>query len=138
MKISTTSDIAACHALRLAVFVEEQGISHDDEFDDLDATATHLLAEQDGKAIGTARLVFLDDTVKLGRICVLPEARGTGVGRALIAEGIALGKARHGITRAYLSAQTNVIPFYESLGFRAYGEVYDDAGIPHQDMERSV
>lgn len=138
MRIETTSDIDTCRALRRAVFIEEQGIREEDEWDDLDGEAIHLLAWQGGAPVGTARILTQGGTGKIGRVCVLPEARGTGLGRQLICAGMDVLRARPGITRAKLGAQTHAIGFYEKLGFVADGPIYDDAGIPHRDMIREL
>lgn len=134
IEIRVTQDIAACHDLRRRVFIEEQGISEADEMDDLDDQATHLLALQDGQPVGTARLLQKGRTGKIGRVCVLPVARGTGLGAALIRAGIDHFAADTGFDEVYLSAQVPVLGFYERLGFVAHGPEYDDAGIPHRDM----
>lgn len=134
IEIRVTQDIAACHDLRRRVFIEEQGISEADEMDDLDDQATHLLALQDGQPVGTARLLQKGRTGKIGRVCVLPVARGTGLGAALIRAGIDHFAADPSFDEVYLSAQVPVLGFYERLGFVAHGPEYDDAGIPHRDM----
>ncbi|HRK42265.1 MAG TPA: GNAT family N-acetyltransferase [Gemmobacter sp.] len=134
LSISATKDIAACLALRRAVFIEEQGIAEAEEIDDLDGEAVHLLALQDGQPVGTARLLSKGTTGKIGRVCVLPQARGTGLGAALIRAGIAHFSADPAYDSVYLSAQEPALGFYEKLGFTAHGPAYDDAGIPHRDM----
>ena len=80
ISIAPTRDIATCRALRRRVFIEEQGVSEADELDDLDDQAIHLLATKDGTPLGSARLLVLGETGKIGRVCVLPQARGTGLG----------------------------------------------------------
>ena len=132
--IGKTEDLAACLALRRAVFIDEQGVSEADEIDDLDAEAVHLLAIKDTAPVGTARLLILGYTGKIGRVCVLPEARGTGLGAALIRAAVAEFAAMGGISQVKLGAQVHALGFYEALGFTAFGPVYDDAGIPHRDM----
>ncbi len=132
--IAATDDIAACVALRRRVFIEEQGISEADEIDDLDAEAIHLLATLDGRPVGTARLLLRGDTGKIGRVCVLAEARGLGLGAELIRAGIAHFRQMPGVTHARLGAQCHAQGFYAKLGFTPVGDIYDDAGIPHQDM----
>jgi predicted GNAT family N-acyltransferase len=134
IRISTTRDIAACLALRRAVFIKEQGVSEADEMDDLDDTAIHLLAMVDGHPTGTARLLITGTTGKIGRVCVLAPARGTGLGAALIRASLHELRQHPLLTIAKLGAQTRAIAFYERLGFTAAGPVYDDAGIPHRDM----
>jgi ElaA protein len=132
--IEETRNIATCRALRRTVFIEEQGVSEADEVDDLDDSAIHLLATQDGQAIGSARLLVLGETGKIGRVCVLREGRGTGIGAALIRAAVARLRAEAGVTKAKLGAQTHALGFYAGLGFAPVGEVYLDAGIEHQDM----
>lgn len=136
--IAQTDDIAACHALRRAVFMDEQNVSEADEFDGLDGGALHLLAWVGDQPVGTARIVLVGDQAKIGRVCVSKQARGTGVGAAIIAASLDLARAQPGVTTAKLGAQVHALPFYEKLGFTAFGPVYDDAGIPHRDMERPL
>ena len=136
--IAVTDDLAACHALRRAVFMDEQGISEAEEFDDLDAQAVQMLAVDALGPVGTARLLFDGATGKIGRVCVLPRARGTGLGAALIRAALDELRRRPGIETARLGAQVRVMPFYARLGFAPVGEVYDDAGIPHRDMVRAL
>ncbi|MTE01798.1 GNAT family N-acetyltransferase [Paracoccus sp. YIM 132242] len=138
MKIEPTTDLAACLALRRTVFIHEQGVPEDREIDGLDNEAIHLLATRDGQPIGSARILLSGNTGKIGRVCVLPAARGAGLGAALIRAALDVLRVQPGITRAKLGAQTHALGFYEKLGFVAYGPVYDDAGIPHRDMTREL
>jgi ElaA protein len=137
VRVARTDDLEACLALRRTVFVEEQGVPEELERDDHDATALHLLATLDGRPVGTARLLVKGDTGKIGRVCVLPEARGAGVGAALIRAAVEDLRGL-GLRQAKLGSQVHAIPFYERLGFTAEGPVYDDAGIPHRDMVRAL
>ena len=132
--IRPTADIATCRLLRRKVFIEEQGVSEADEIDDKDDEAIHLLATVDGAPMGSARLLLSGNTGKIGRVCVLPAARGTGLGAALLRAAVAELRRQPGLTRAKLGAQTHALGFYERLGFTAEGPIYDDAGIPHRDM----
>ena len=132
--IRPTRDIATCRLLRRKVFIEEQGVSEADEIDDKDDEAIHLLATVDGAPMGSARLLLSGNTGKIGRVCVLPAARGTGLGAALMRAAVAELRRQPGLTRAKLGAQTHALGFYERLGFTAEGPIYDDAGIPHRDM----
>ena len=134
LRIGLTRDLAACLALRRVVFIGEQGVPEADEIDGRDDAALHLLATLDGVPVGTARLLVAGDTGKIGRVCVLRAHRGTGLGAALIAASLQVLRDQPGLTRAKLSAQTGALGFYEKLGFTARGAVYQDAGIPHQDM----
>lgn len=134
IQIAPSRDIATCLLLRRRVFIDEQGITEADELDNLDGEAIHLLAHLDGRPVGSARLLIRGEMGVIGRVCVLAEARGTGLGAALIRAALAELRRHPGLTQAKLGAQTYALGFYERLGFVAIGPVYDDAGIPHQDM----
>ena len=133
IQITPTRDIATCRHLRRVVFIEEQGVPEADEIDDKDDAAIHLLATENGTPVGSARLLIMGDTGKIGRVCVLKSHRGTGLGAALIRAAITELR-KHGLTRAKLGSQTHAIGFYERLGFTPTGPEYIDAGIPHRDM----
>jgi predicted GNAT family N-acyltransferase len=121
--------------VRRAVFIDEQGVPEAMEWYADDAGALHLLAlDGAGQAIGCARL--LPDG-HVGRMAVLPAWRGRGVGRALLDATIDAAQAR-GHTLLKLSAQTHAAGFYARAGFVAMGEEYEEAGIPHVAMQKSV
>lgn len=132
--IAETRDIATCRALRRIVFIQEQSVPEADEIDDLDDVAIHLLATDDGQPIGAARLLVDSETGKIGRVCVLAPHRGRGIGADLIRAAVARFGQMPEITRVKLGAQTHALGFYARLGFIAYGPLYMDAGIEHQDM----
>ncbi|MDO8985177.1 GNAT family N-acetyltransferase [Cypionkella sp.] len=134
LAIVETRDIALCRQLRRVVFIEEQGVSEADEVDDLDDVALHLLALLDGQAVGSARLLVQGEVGKIGRVCVLSQARGAGIGAALIKAAVARFRGVEGVTKAKLGAQVHALGFYKGLGFEVMGPVYDDAGIDHRDM----
>ncbi|MBY5933594.1 GNAT family N-acetyltransferase [Tateyamaria omphalii] len=136
--IAQTEDLAACHALRRTVFIEEQGVSEAEEVDGRDGDALHVLATLDGVPVGCARILIDGAVAKIGRVCVLKSARGTGLGAAIIETCLDVARRNKALTRAKLGAQTHALAFYERLGFVAFGPVYDDAGIPHRDMERPL
>ena len=138
MKIAFTDDVETCLRLRRIVFIDEQKVPEADEVDGKDGEALHMLAWDNGTPIGTARVFEMGDTLKIGRVCVLAEARGKGVGQALIAAALDYGRSKVGIKRALLGSQKHAVRFYEALGFTTTGPEYDDAGIPHQDMECAV
>lgn len=134
----TEADRAACFALRDAVFVEEQGVSKEEEYDGRDGAARHLLARLHGTPAGTLRMRVLDDAVKLERVCVARAVRGRGIGAALTRAALDMAREMPGVRAARLGAQVPVIGFYERLGFTAHGLEYLDAGIPHRDMTRPL
>ncbi len=120
----------------MRVFVVEQAVPIEEEVDDYDATAIQYLAGIGSRAVGTARLVNLGRGVgKIGRVAVHQEWRGTGVGSSLVEHIIRTDGADCALLT--LDSQLAAIPFYERFGFRATGDVFMDAGIPHRRMERS-
>jgi len=122
-------------AVRRAVFIEEQAIPEDMEWDDFDAVCPHAIAEDtNGNAVGCGRL--LPDG-HIGRLAVLRGWRGRGVGAALLAHLMDLARSR-GHARAILEAQTRAMPFYVRHGFAAAGDEYLEAGIPHRTMTRTL
>lgn len=137
-EIAETQDLDICLDLRRIVFIEEQGVSVEDERDGRDAEAIHLLMRLGDEAIGTARILVTGETAKIGRVCILSAHRGIGYGAALVEACCVAAARRPGVTTARLGAQTHAIGFYEGLGFAAHGPIYDDAGIPHRDMTRAV
>jgi predicted GNAT family N-acyltransferase len=132
--IAVTDDITTCRRLRRLVFIEEQGVDEADEVDDKDDDAIHLLATVSGRPVGTARLLHDGNTGKIGRVCVIRDLRGTGLGAALIRACVDQFRAMPGIERVKLGAQTQALGFYERLGFQPVGAIYQDAGIAHRDM----
>ncbi|MBC9712194.1 GNAT family N-acetyltransferase [Streptomyces sp. TRM66268-LWL] len=139
-------DRAACFAVRKEVFVAEQGVAEEIEYDEYDASAVHVLAvrAEDGVALGTGRLLFGDAGLaktgdasvgSLGRLAVAKAARGLGVGIALV-RAIEECAAARGLSAVDLHAQTHALGFYERLGYEAYGPEFLDAGIPHRGMRR--
>jgi predicted GNAT family N-acyltransferase len=124
---------ARAEPVRYAVFVEEQKVPAEIELDDLDPLSLHALAlDDEGRVLGTGRL--LPDG-HIGRMAVLRQARGSGVGSALLQALMQAARAR-GDREVLLSAQTHAMPFYERFGFVAEGGQYDDAGIAHRMMRR--
>lgn len=121
-------------AVRTAVFIHEQAIPEEDEWDELDAVSVHLVARLDGRAVGTGRL--LPDG-RIGRMAVLREARGTGLGSAMLLRLMAAASAA-GHRETTLNAQVAVMPFYAAHGFQPEGAVFDECGIPHQRMRATL
>ncbi|WP_108444774.1 GNAT family N-acetyltransferase [Halomonas denitrificans] len=117
--------------IRRVVFIEEQRVPIEEEWDGRDGVCRHFLALQDGRPVGTARLL---PDAHIGRVAVLAEARGLGVGVALMRAAIEAAR-RDGHPRVELAAQTHALAFYERLGFEAQGGEFLDAGIPHRNMQ---
>jgi predicted GNAT family N-acyltransferase len=121
---------AALRAVRTPVFVIEQLVTPEFEWDEVDATAVHVLAILNDEPIGCLRII---DYYKVGRMAVLKQHRGNGLGAALLLAAVAICKT-HGTKKITLSAQTHAIPFYEKCGFKVTSAVYQDLHIPHVDM----
>ena len=132
-QISSEEAKAQAFAIRMRVFVHEQGVAAEIELDRDDRRAMHLLATVGEKAVGTARIVMRRGNAKIGRMAVLKQFRRRGVGARLLRRAVAL--ARHlGARKIYLHAQVPVIGFYERLGFICVGPVFEEARIPHRKM----
>ena len=122
----------ACR-VRFAVFVEEQGVPPEIELDEWDAPSEHaLVLDAAGRAIATGRL--LPDG-HIGRMAVLRDWRGQGIGAAVLSALITRARDR-GMKRALLNAQTRAQGFYARFGFTRIGAEFMEAGIPHVNMER--
>jgi predicted GNAT family N-acyltransferase len=121
--------------IRRKVFIEEQGVSEDDEWDQQDPDAIHFLVENtNGKAIGCARVLVEDDNhYHIGRVAILTEHRNQKIGRQLM-QFILAWCQQYPDHHIYLHAQTTRVKFYEHLGFVTQGDVFMDAGIEHLEM----
>lgn len=117
------------------MFVTEQGVPEQLEWDGKDAQAVHLIAETaSGMAIGTARLLAGG---RIGRMAVLANYRGQGVGSALLKQVLRLAR-QQGLRTLSLHAQIQVVPFYRRFGFEVVGDSFEEAGITHQAMRLTV
>ena len=120
-----------CRFIRERVFIDEQHVPAELEWDKADSTARHVLAQADGQPAGCARV--LPDG-HIGRMAVLPEWRGQGVGMALLLQAIQICRELE-VTHARLSAQTHATGFYQKAGFEICSQPYIDAGLLHVDMQ---
>ena len=130
-----TADLPHLRAVRDPVFVIEQNVPIGLERDALDAQCTHVLAfDAENRPIGTGRLT---PQRTIGRMAVLAEWRGRGVGDALLDRLIALAKVK-AWREVSLHAQVSAIGFYRKHGFKPFGPIYEEAGILHQSMSLSL
>ena len=128
--------MARAYAIRRRVFIEEQHVPEEIELDADDAQAFHALATLGGDAIGCGRMLdHGDGEVKIGRMAVVPQFRGAGVGRDILRFLMDRARAR-GLRKAVLHAQLSAEGFYLKEGFRPIGGVFDEAGIAHRKMEK--
>lgn len=137
-RVADAESLAHCREIRRIVFILEQNVSEDEEWDGLDGQCTHFLAELDGRPVGCARLlVTADGRAKAQRVAVIREHRRCGIGAAMMA-ALEAEAARAGHAEVVLGAQLQALAFYERLGYRAYGEEFMDAGIPHRMMRKQI
>ncbi len=121
--------------IRKTVFVKEQNVPEELDFDGLDENCSHVLAFVESQIpIGTARM--LPDG-HIGRVAVLKKWRGLGVGKSLVKK-LMEKAARLGLLEVYLNSQESAIGFYEKIGFRKKGKLFYEAGIPHLQMRKAI
>lgn len=125
------SDSDKLKSVRLAVFVEEQGVPYELDFDELDANAWHFLAFVKEIPVGTSRLL---STGQIGRMAVLPSYRRQGIGKNLLTCTLNLAQSL-GMSKVHLHAQVSAIDFYLDNDFVIYGEEFEEAGIRHRKMQ---
>jgi predicted GNAT family N-acyltransferase len=119
--------------IREQVFIQEQKVTPQLEWDGMDEKAIHFLVFNDKAAIGCARAIVIKDHMQLGRMAVLKEYRGQGIGSALIEKAMTTAKLNQ-LSAIYISAQCHAIDFYKKFGFEVTSDIYLDAEIPHRDM----
>jgi predicted GNAT family N-acyltransferase len=119
--------------IREKVFIQEQKVTPQLEWDGMDEKAIHFLVFNDKAAIGCARAIVIKDHMQLGRMAVLKEYRGQGIGSALIEKAMTTAKLNQ-LSAIYISAQCHAIDFYKKFGFEVTSDIYLDAEIPHRDM----
>lgn len=135
--IGEVTDLRAPLAVRAEVFIAEQHVAPAEDVDGRDADCLHWLVTDAEGSVATLRVLPQGEVAKIQRVAVLKRARGTGLGTALMRH-VMDRLAERGFTSATLGAQIDALGFYERLGFEAHGPVYDDAGIPHRDMDRDL
>lgn len=139
IEVRSGERLAAAFAIRRAVFVAELGVSEALEIDAREHEARHLLALLEGRPVGTLRVRLRDDgrVAKIERVAVLGAARGRMVGRDLMAAALDLARSE-GAEEAELHAQTYAAGFYQRLDFEAFGAEFEEDGLPHVAMRRSL
>ncbi len=123
--------------IRIKVFILEQKVPEELEWDECDETAWHAVAKSNHQVIGTGRLIINQSIAKIGRMAIDPEFRGKGIGLEVLKALINKGKEK-GAQEFILHAQTHAIAFYAREGFEPYGPIFDEAGIPHVEMRLYV
>jgi predicted GNAT family N-acyltransferase len=120
--------------IRYQVFVDEQKVPIEFEIDDDDPLAAHILCIVDGQPVGTGRILLHGH---IGRLAVLQANRKQGYGNKIL-EHLELIAQENELTEVFLNAQVTAIPFYEKRGYMIISDVFDDAGIPHQTMRKTL
>ncbi len=120
--------------IRTKVFIEEQNVPEDLEWEDADLNAVHLLVKTAGQYVATARLL---NTGQIGRMAVLKPYRLSGLGTTMLAKLLSIAEEKN-MQRVTLNAQVDAMAFYIKQGFKVESDVFDDAGIPHRKMSKSL
>jgi predicted GNAT family N-acyltransferase len=131
------AELAAALKLREDVFCDEQGVPLEADLDGLDDGALHVVAIDDGELVGTCRVVLEGTEARFGRLCVRRDARGRGLARALLDQAEVRARAA-GAQRMALHAQTGALALYRRAGYESEGEPFDEEGIEHVRMSRSL
>ena len=129
--------LAEASKLRHRVFVLEQGVDPALEFDGRDGAATHVVLEDGGALIGTARIFDTGDEAVVGRVAVEAGRRGQGFG-AIVMAAAERWAGDQGLPAVELHSQQSVVGFYERLGYDGVGAPYEEAGIPHLTMRKEL
>jgi predicted GNAT family N-acyltransferase len=125
-------DVRGAFAVRERVFCEEQGVPREEEIDERDEHALHLVALDPGasRVIGTLRLLCDADSAKVGRVAVEREWRRRGIAARMLAMALARARER-GCSRVRLASQLEARSVYERAGFAVESEPFEEAGIEH-------
>jgi predicted GNAT family N-acyltransferase len=137
-RVDSEEEMSDALAVRREVFIEEQGVPEDLEIDGKDEEAMHFVAYDEGDPVGAARLREYDDsTAKVERVAVVEDEREAGLGRDIMATIEEAARAA-GYDTVLLHAQAPVIGFYEGLGYEITSAEFEEAGIPHREMRKSL
>ena len=136
--VSYAEERVAIEAIRRSVFQEEQGVAPELEFDGYDPSAQHLLAYLNNQPVGTARIRKVShQRAKIERLAVLSTARRQGIGRKLMEKALA-DLTKQDYQEALIHAQEYVKDLYQKLGFESVGSPFEEAGIPHIKMIKTL
>ncbi|MDN7241309.1 GNAT family N-acetyltransferase [Planococcus sp. N028] len=139
-RITSDENLRKAFAIREEVFVKEQGVPLEDEFDQfdtLDGRCEHILVFYKDQAVGTGRVRFMEETGKLERICILEPYRKFGLGKVIIKTLEEIAEER-GASQVKLHGQTQAEGFYKKLGYRNSSNPFMEDGIPHVLMVKEL
>ncbi|MGB1800853.1 MAG: GNAT family N-acetyltransferase [Gammaproteobacteria bacterium] len=131
-KVSWQDEKSNLRQIRTTVFVEEQKVPEELEWDEYDETCIHVLASINNEFVATGRLL---ETGQIGRMAVLKSYREQGVGSKILEKLLVIAESI-GFKTVFLNSQVDAISFYNRFGFKEEGGVFDDAGIPHKRMTK--
>ncbi|KAJ1943139.1 hypothetical protein EC988_006310, partial [Linderina pennispora] len=137
--VASDAERKAAVQVRIRVFVEIQGFPLEEEVDEYDKTALHIVCTDDGAVVGTLRVLRSPGVAKIGRVVIVPEYQGKGIGKQMMrfAESY-VAENYEDCMLTKLGSQLDKRGFYESCGYVAEGDVYDDLGCPHIWMYKPV
>ena len=134
--VNTKKELENAYHVRTVVFIEEQGVSEEEEMDEFDEVAIHFVGYQNGAPVAASRMRFVDGYAKLERVCILKEERGKGFGRDIILFMEQIAKEK-GYKASKLNGQAYAESFYQKLGYETISGEFMDAGIPHVSMKKA-
>lgn len=136
IQVNRPAEMQQVFAIRQKVFVEEQKVAAEDEYDEFETISHHFMALSDKTPCGTARWRTTSNGIKLERFAVLAEFRGKGVGQALVKTVLddVFSQQPEPIESVYLNAQVTAMPLYARFGFKAVGPMFEECGIQHYKM----
>lgn len=136
--VTDDRELQGAFEVRRRVFVEEQGVPEDEEYDDCDSEALHIVAKEGDRVIGTARVQFLaDNHAKIERMAILKPFRRKGIGTKIMTFLNEELRNRQ-VKQVVLNAQCVVAGFYESCGFEKHGSPFLEVGIQHIKMQKRI
>lgn len=139
-KITSENELTTAFNIRKAVFVEEQGVPLEEEFDEFDqlsAPCQHILVYHNEQPVGTGRIRFVEGLGKLERISILEKSRSLGLGKVIVGALENIAK-EHGLEKVKLHGQTHAEGFYHQLGYETASPVFMEDGIPHILMMKEL
>ncbi|WP_170008702.1 GNAT family N-acetyltransferase [Bacillus fonticola] len=135
--VTNSTELAQVFEIRTAVFIEEQGTPAEDEFDEYEQTAEHILVYDDNEPVASGRLRVVDGVGKLERICVVASHRKHGFGKVVV-ETLENMTKEKGLSKAKLHGQTQAEDFYKRLGYVTASDVFMEDNIPHVLMIKNM
>jgi predicted GNAT family N-acyltransferase len=136
-KVETQKQLEEVHSIREIVFIEEQNVPRDREYDEFEDKSTHFLARIDRQAVGCGRIRPYGESIKIERLAVLKDHRNRGIGTSIMRK-LEEEALKSDPEELILHSQVTAVDFYRSCGYRERGKLFLDAGIDHIEMFREV